>query len=359
VTGVAIIGGGRWARVLGSVLAGLDTGPVTVCSLGNPSAWDGRPAGWQLADMSAIWADPGIRHVIIARRARDHAATALTALGAGKALLVEKPFCLTRAQADALLAVGGVCQTGLVFLYAPFLHRFRAAMGKARTLRLVWSDPATETRHGAAKAHDPALNVVQDVLPHAWSIIRPLLDHDPTLIAVQTATGGQSVELALRAGDCDITLLLRRGHGARERVLTVAGTGFDATLDFTTEPGQALLNGAPLDVATGYASPLRAQLSAFLAGTPHPLAPIARAVAALDLTLAAMALIRRDQAAAIRAGDTLALREVALGGIAGDGVPATLADVAQWLGLPADTLAAPWTAALTSDRSAHPPAASG
>ena len=77
MSGVAIIGGGRWARVIGSVLARLPVGPVAVCSPGNPAAWDDRPAGWRQAGLADVWADPGLTHVIIARRARDHADTVL------------------------------------------------------------------------------------------------------------------------------------------------------------------------------------------------------------------------------------------------------------------------------------------
>lgn len=357
MTGVAIIGGGRWARVLASVLARIDTGPVTVCSPGNPAAWHDRRPGWRIAALADIWADPGISHVLIARRARDHSETVLAALAAGKSVLVEKPFCLTRAQADAILAIGGDCQTGLVFLHAPNQTRFRTSVlsvAQPRHLHLIWSDPVAEHRHGAAKIHDPALNVVQDVFPHVWSIIRPFSDTDPTLVATQIRQGGQQVDLTLQAGPLRAEVTMRRGHTARERHLSLSGPGLAASLDFTTEPGTASLNGAPLDVAIGHASPLEAEVRAFLHGPRHPLGAVSRAVQALDLTLAALALIRPQQAAAIRLGDAYALREVGLGGIPGDGTPASLPQVARWLGLADDDapLNAAWTAAFGPDMTA-------
>jgi predicted dehydrogenase len=356
VTGVAIIGGGRWARVIASVLPRVWVGPVTVCSPGNPAAWDDRPAGWQLADLPGVWADPAIRHVIIARRARDHAATVLAALAAGKAVLVEKPFCLTRAEADAILAAGGDCHTGLVFLHAGYLARFQAAVlaaGRPQHLSLHWADPAGEHRHGAAKTHDASLNVVQDVLPHAWSVLRPLLPQDLVLVGATIADGGAQVDLALQAGMATVEIRLRRGAGRRQRCLALRGAGLEATLDFATEPGQAILNGAPLDVATGHGSPLEAELRGFLAGAMHPLADVAQAVQALDLTLAAMAHIRVQQAQAIREGHAGALREVALGGISGDGRPGTRIGIARWLGVADDDPAfnAAWTAAFPPDKS--------
>jgi len=128
-----------------------------------------------------------------------------------------------------------------------------------------------------------------------------------------------------------------------------------------------VLNGAPLDVAAGFSSPLETELRAFLFGPLAPLGDVARAVEALDLTLAAIARLRPLQATQIRTGlagrdpaALVALREVALGGIAAAGRPAALPEVARWLGLgPEDAaLARAWTAVLPADiteAERHPP----
>jgi predicted dehydrogenase len=362
VTGVAIIGGGRWARVIASVLPRIRTGPVTVCSPSNPAAWNDRPPGWRLADLPEVWVDASIRHVIIARRARDHAPSVLAALAAGKSVLVEKPFCLTRAEADAILAAGGDCHTGLVFLHAPNQARFRAAVlagGRPERVELDWADPALERRHGAAKWHDPALNVVQDVLPHVWSLVRPMVDGPLRLAEVFVADGGQSVTLHLD-GAASIMARMRRNAASRVRRLAATSQGSWARLDFATEPGDALLNSAPVDVATGHTSPLAAELSAFLNGPRHPLGQVARAVEALDLTLQAIPHIRAQQAETLRQGVGLvALREVALGGITGNGILSDRAAIARWLGMAENAPAfnAMWTAAKGVDRSEGVPTA--
>jgi predicted dehydrogenase len=362
MSGTGLIGGGRWARVIASVLARVAPGPVQVASPGNPGAWDMRPDGWRAVTMNAMLADPGVARVIIARRARDHAQTVLAALAAGKDVLVEKPFCLTRADGDAILATarGRVCQTGLVFLHAPNLRRFHAACraaGPAARVRVHWADPAAEVRHGAAKGHDAALNPVQDVLPHVWSLVRPLVAGPLALTDATLAQDGNGVTLRLEGG-ARVDAVIARAAPRRARVLEVAGPGLTARLDFAAEPGVAVLNDAPLDVATGFSSPLEAELRAFLCGPADALGDVAQAVEALDLTLDAMARLRPLQAAAIRAGLAgpapaawVALREVALGGIAGDGRPAARPQVARWLGLdPADpALARAWTAVLPAD----------
>lgn len=358
-----MIGGGRWARVIASVLARVAPGPVQVASPGNPGAWGELPEGWRAVGLDAVLADPGVGRVIIARRARDHAQTVLAALAAGKDVLVEKPFCLTRAQGDAILAAarGRLCQTGLVFLHASNQQRFRDACrvaGPVARARVVWADPAAETRHGAAKVHDAGLNPVQDVLPHVWSLLRPLVAGPLVLADAALAGDGCGAVLKLD-GAARIEVVIARNAPRRVRLIEAGGPRLIARLDFATEPGAAVLNDDPLDVATGFASPLEAELRAFLFGPPAPLGDVAQAVEALDLTLAAMSRLRPLQAAAIRAGlgepdpaALVALREVALGGITGDGRPAPLPEVARWLGLhPADAaLARAWTAALPAVR---------
>lgn len=354
VTGVAIIGGGRWSRVIASVLPRIWTGPVTVCSPGNPAAWNDRPDGWRLADLPEVWADASVRHVVIARRARDHAPTVLAALAAGKSVLVEKPFCLTRVEAEAILAAGGDCHTGLVFLHAPNQARFRAAVlagGRPKQIELDWADPALEQRNGAIKGHDPALNVVQDVLPHVWSLVRPMVDGPLRLAGVLVADGGQSVVLHLD-GAASVKARMQRNAASRVRRLAVTSQRFWARLDFASEPGDALLNSVPVDVATGHISPLAAELAAFLHGPRHPLGQVTWAVEALDLTLQAMPHIRAQQAETLRRGVGLfALREVALGGITGDGIISDRAAVARWLGMDenAPAFIEAWTAAMGGD----------
>jgi predicted dehydrogenase len=365
MTGVAIIGGGRWARVIASVLPRVWAGPVAVCSPSNPAGWQDRPPGWRAATLPEVWADPTIGHVIIARRARDHAPTVLESLAAGKVVLVEKPFCLTRAEADSILSAGGDCHTGLVFLHAPNQARFRDAVlaaGLPSRVTVDWADPAVEERHGAAKGHDAALNVVQDILPHVWSLVRTLVTGPLHLAEVALADGGQSVTLQLD-GAARVVARMHRNATERVRRLAVAGAGLAGTLDFATEPGQASLNGAVLDVASGHSSPLAAELAAFLHGPRHPLGQVAQAVEALDLTLQALPRIRAAQAEAIRYGAdaAAALREVALGGLAGDGIAADRAVIARWLGMAEDdpALNAVWTTAFGKDTSAENPAKCG
>ncbi len=319
--GLAILGGGRWARVLAGLAETLLPAdrPLLLCSPANPALWEGwnaQPArigrAVRIVDYPTLLADPEVSHVVIARRAADHAASTLACLSAGKAVLVEKPCCLTEAECRAVLGAAGgrLCRTGHVLLFARNLSRFAdacRAVGEPARIGIDWSDPVSEVRHGAAKRHDPGLNVVQDVAPHLWSLLHLLCPGAaPVLAGVEVAGGGWSVRLRLELGVAEVFATLRRGHSERVRAIRLAGPGLDATMDFTTEPGQAVLNGGPVDVATGFSGPLGLQLVDFLrADRPDPAdAPftVQAGAAAIRLAIAAMPAVRRAQVSALAAG---------------------------------------------------------
>lgn len=351
-TGIGVVGGGRWAKVIASILSGVVPQgrlPVCVHSPSAPDAWAeiARDYGWSPGpSLDAMLADPLISHVIIARRARDHAATALACLRAGKAVLIEKPSCLTVGDWDELhaAAAGRVCVTGHVFAYAANIRRFRAmcqSRGAVRRVTLFWGDPLGEVRHGAAKTFDRSLNVFQDLFPHAWSILHPFAGAAPMQLARARAShGGACVVAQMTAGDTEFAVAFSRCHPERLRRLVVEGEGWKGDLDFSREPGTATLGGHPLDVAAGHSSPLRAQLVAFLSDRPLPETAIGATREVITLTLDGLSRIRTQQARLIARrldvpGAGFALREIALGGIAGDGAGASADEIAGWAGLPA------------------------
>ena len=352
--GVGLIGGGRWAHVHASVLRQILSADgsvgATVISPSNRDRWQNVLSwpNWRVASSIAeMLADPSISHVIIARQARDHAATSLECLAAGKSVLVEKPFCLTVADADTLAgpASASHCAVGHVFAYAQNIVRFRLAClarGKVTGLTLEWGDPAQDARHGAKKSFDISLNVVQDVLPHAWSILRPFLPNQiPMSVSdVKVEQGGACVRLALHSGNIWLRLVLSRVHPERRRHLTVDGPDWRGQLDFSSEPGVALLDDVPIDVATDFASPLEAELRAFLSDTTLPETQIPFVRETVTLSAQAIGLIRAQQAEVLRQGSgtdvafQTTLREVRAGGLRADGVAARLEEIAEWAGVP-------------------------
>jgi len=96
--------------------------------------------GRMAATMRGLIGDVGAADaeaVYIAGRNRDHAARSLDALAAGKAVLCEKPWVMTPAEAAEVIAVSQ--RTGLLYMEAvatPFLPAVAAALHAAQSGRL-------------------------------------------------------------------------------------------------------------------------------------------------------------------------------------------------------------------------------
>jgi predicted dehydrogenase len=86
--------------------------------------------GFQLADgYDALLADPAIDAVVLATPHSQHAGQVMAAAAAGKHVFCEKPFALTKAEADA--AVAATCAAG-VTLGLGYNRRFHPEMTKLR-----------------------------------------------------------------------------------------------------------------------------------------------------------------------------------------------------------------------------------
>lgn len=323
---VAILGGGRWARTIAGVLAGLcgDDRDIILCSPNYPEGWDiwlqARPADQRRtfvlnADLAGVLRNPRVGSVLVVRAASDNAATALAALKAGKATFVEKPLALASADAErvAAAAAGIRCMVGHVMLFASNLRAFAAAsaeLGTVRKIAIEWHDAKGEFRYGETKRYDHSINVVQDVFPHVWSLVRLVIaDALIRLRHTESSDGGRCVALALIAGDADITISVQREAKGRKRSLRVSADRGLAEIDFTIEPGLARINDRMVDVATGFKSPLALELSHFLNPSSDAADPAAArfasvesAVETIALSEAALGFIHAQQASAIRAG---------------------------------------------------------
>ena len=314
--GIAVIGGGRWARTVAGVLGTLaapDT-PLYFCSPSYPAGWDmwleshpeiGQERCRITSDLDALLGNPSVGVVMVVREARRNASTAMAALKARKVVFVEKPFAVNLEEAHALIAAsqGRFCVTGLVLLFASNLHRFVEALpaiGEIRGVQIIWSDALGEVRHHETKTYDVSLNVAQDVFSHVWSLLR-LIDPDAPLVcdSARAVEGGRGVELKLRLGSAHAVVEVERDAESRRRMLTVCGKAGQASIDFAQEPGLALLNGEPFDVETGYSGPLGRELEYVIGGSSeHPysrLSKIEHAVESIALAEGFMPLIREDQ----------------------------------------------------------------
>lgn len=289
---VAVIGGGRWARVLASVVDGLlPTGAqIVLCSPSQHKALETWVVGRSVQEdrfcvvssLEQVLA-LDVKAVIIANAAGDHAATARALLTQGCSVLVEKPLAFLADDATDLFDLAErhdcVLAVGHVFQFARYLIDFAAqavALGPEKRIRLRWCDPQAEHRHGEKKSYDPATPLVLDVLPHVWSILCLIAGEGECVLRdLSVQRGGAQVNLTVDMNGlaCDITI--ERNASARERLLQI---GTKTALDFTEEPGVVTTKGSATNADHKWAerlSPLGLEVSHFFRAvdqgeTDHP-----------------------------------------------------------------------------------------
>ena len=189
---IAVIGAGAWGRNHVRTFSGIkDCKLVAVC--------DGRAAAldWVRASFPSVrtdteaattLADPEIDGVVLAVPAPLHASLAREAILAGKHVLVEKPFTLTVAEAEELLALprreGQVLMVGHLRLFHPVVIRLKQMIqsGELGEVRYVYSQ---RLNLGVVRRDE---NAWWSLAPHDISILLHLFDEIPSRV-VATGAG--------------------------------------------------------------------------------------------------------------------------------------------------------------------------
>lgn len=145
--GVAFIGAGIVAEMHGRgvsanpgarLIGAYD--PDRARSLAVTAKFGGRP----FESLEELLADPRVDAVHVLSPARDHCASALAALDAGKHVLVEKPVAETAGELvllkEAARKAGRVCMPAHNYIYAPSLRRARRLVesGKLGPVASLW-----------------------------------------------------------------------------------------------------------------------------------------------------------------------------------------------------------------------------
>jgi predicted dehydrogenase len=132
----AIVGMGRWGRVLVDSLQGRDDAGlrfVAGCT-GTPEKVRDYAAakGIRLLDgYEAVLADPAVAAVVLATPHRQHAAQVIAAAKAGRHVFVEKPFTLAKADAEAAVAA---CRAAGRVLALGHNRRFLPAVAQMKAM---------------------------------------------------------------------------------------------------------------------------------------------------------------------------------------------------------------------------------
>jgi hypothetical protein len=249
---IAIIGGGRWARVLIEAVSGI-VSKNTLISIYSTHNADAMSI-WVLeksfkqdvrvhSDISKLKTCE-IDGAIVVNAARDHALIIEKIIQMGVPVLVEKPVTLSYAETFRLARLADtknvLFAAAHVFLFARYLDNFSylvANSGKVKSIRVNWTDPKSESRHGEFKQHDQGLPVFYDWLPHILSIIT-VLTSSASIKDIDTDfyKGGAHVEIKFMLGDVFCHIKLARNDNVRRRVFKVIADQ-ELRLDFSDEPG--------------------------------------------------------------------------------------------------------------------------
>lgn len=284
---VAIVGGGRWGKILCKALAGLRrVRTIHLVSRRNARGMQDWIAGQQLAGRVALHGklDPvlwnaRITAAIVANLPAEHFATARWLLENGKHVLVEKPFVPTRAEAQALInmadARGLVVAAGFQFFLATYLHYFRSVVHKeghphpVELTEITWHDALGEERWSLTRRPDATAAVIGDILPHVLTVLTVLFGrHAAQTIAILPQKGTASVRLELAYGPHAVRVSLARAAASPRRSVEIVNReGRRFALDFTQEPGTVLQDGRALPgdlLWDALPRPLPAELAYFL-----------------------------------------------------------------------------------------------
>lgn len=202
-----VLGAGRWGRILiEGVDAQLQLSGIACAGSSDSLSWIGDrfpdvPHG---TDAGALLRSGGHDAVVIATPSATHAEFTHLALELGMHVLVEKPICFSRAEAETLrrFAVSNDRElfVGYVYLHQPAFEALRAAIagGPPASIAFDWNRP-----HLAGPLH-------WELLPHELAVLSVLWDEPPAGIEVRRRTDDAlECEVHASSGRCASVRLTR------------------------------------------------------------------------------------------------------------------------------------------------------
>ncbi|WP_395671041.1 Gfo/Idh/MocA family protein [Phenylobacterium sp.] len=287
VIGAGVFGGyhaRQYARLDGVVLSAvLDPHPERAAQVALPLG------GRAFNDLGAFL--DAVDVVTIASPAVHHAPQALAAIGAGKAVYVEKPLAVTLADAAAIRqAAEG---RGLIVACG---HQERV-VSRAMGLLDIPEQPIRleALRHGPPSDRSRDVSSVLDLMIHDIDLALALSDAQPTAVTANTAATGiiDTARAEVRFDDGYIASFdVSRQASERRRTMKVVYPSGEVEIDFVA---RTFRNTTPFALDPAFAEtpagrdPLGASVEAFLdavrGAAPRPVVTAEEAIAALDVAL--------------------------------------------------------------------------
>ncbi len=230
--------------------------------------------------MAAAW---------ITSRPSQHESDVLACLPHVGMVYAEKPLTGDEKCSLRLLDACAGSETGLAlgteFALQPVFHVLARQLNRdaepVKRIRLYWNSTRGAARYGTVPRQHSEISLLQDVWPHACSILTlfcPLAQLSN--VSADSTSSGDEWNVAFEAGDgVRVEVLISRSSAERRRELAVdAGERTQARINFSTSPGLLRINGEDLPVDSGLAqfdSTLRLALGdiAFAMKAPATLSP--------------------------------------------------------------------------------------
>lgn len=250
---VALIGGGRWVRVLLEVICSLTpiSVKIYVYSPRNFTSMEEWVLDRNLENRIQVRSNYSKTiagkngAVIVANAAYDHEKAIEWALNQRLPVLVEKPvtlsFSATQRMVDLAYSKRTYFAAAHVFLFASYIETFSKLVSNESgilSIRVLWTDPKIECRYGEKKNYDAGLPVYADWLPHIISILGTLIIRQAKLSEnIGFFRGGAHLKINLLYGQISCQIEMARNHYSRQRIIEVKTKKKKITLDFGREPG--------------------------------------------------------------------------------------------------------------------------
>lgn len=280
---VALVGGGRWSRVLLPVMRSLLSPECQICWV-TQNGFE-QAMNWLAAkQLSGIEVEShldfgagGLNAAVVATSPQTHAGHVRTLLSHHVPVLCEKPLTQDLASAIELKELAEKSQAILgVNLEMPFASYYRefaqlVAGSAISELSIRWLDPWTETRYGETKHGDVYTSLVDDMWPHCWSLLRGLLSvSEPRwrITDVDYDLSDGHVRIVGCVEETPFTVEFSRRNASRVRRIEVNGALF--TLDFGVEPGLTVVDGVATENRWQGERPLARTLTTFFEVVESP-----------------------------------------------------------------------------------------
>jgi predicted dehydrogenase/SAM-dependent methyltransferase len=255
-----VVGARRWARIIATELCGLLPEPAVVRLQGNRNDaelmdwWRNSPFRGRIdivdKAMSCGRNSTGVALVI--NPAYQHQAAIEACLAAGYNVVSEKPLAYSREDTVKLLREADRLGLRLfstnTYLFAEYLRLLRRNWLQGRSvseIRLNWADASREFRYGHVKGYDSSVPIIFDVLPHIATIVLATYGEFSLVRSwLRVEHGGSSVSARFECQGLVISAEISRNSHRRVRSASFATDQGYVSIDFSSEPGTVLVDGA-------------------------------------------------------------------------------------------------------------------